>query len=182
MPDTDTTAAPGAPRAHRVLRGVRRAVSVGAVALLLWLLWPTSLGGCTTLTVVSGHSMEPTYYTGDLVVARCGTPQVGGVVVYEPTDLAGARIIHRIIGGDAQAWELQGDNNDFVDPFAPDDAAVLGVARLHVPKIALVTDLITSPYVWGGLLAVALALLVWPRDEDEPDDAEPGRETVGAQG
>lgn len=167
-----------------MLRVVRSALSAAVVIVIAWLVWPSSLGGCTTLTVVSGHSMEPTYYTGDLVIARCGEPEVGDIVVYQPGEIHGARIIHRIIGGDTEGWQLQGDNNDFVDSFTPDDADVLGVARVHIPKVALLTGLITSPFVWGGLIALGLAILIWPRDEDhggDPVDDEVGPSAVLAE-
>ena len=62
-----------------------------AALVVGYFLWPTSLGGCTTLTIVSGHSMEPTYYTGDLVVSRCGDYQVGDIVVYNPPNMGAAR-------------------------------------------------------------------------------------------
>jgi signal peptidase len=150
-------------------------------------LWPANLGGCTTLTIVSGHSMDPTYHTGDLVLSRCGEPEVGDVIVYQPESTGGARIIHRVIGGDAAAgWEMQGDNNDFVDPFTPRGEEVVGVARLHVPRIGLLGAAMTSPVIWLSLIALALALLLWPRaqqeeeeEEEAPDDdqtAEPGHE------
>lgn len=137
-------------------------------------LWPTSLGGCTTLTVVSGHSMEPTYHTGDLVVSRCGEPRVGDVVVYQPSELGGGRIIHRIVDGDGeQGWVLQGDNNAWLDPFSPTDAEVLGVATVHVPKVGLVARWITSPLVWGSFIVLAIALLLWPRaEEDEVEELD----------
>ncbi|WP_315098103.1 signal peptidase I [uncultured Cellulomonas sp.] len=151
-----------------------------AVAVCAFLLWPTSLGGCTTLTIVSGHSMEPTYLTGDLVVSRCGEPTVGDVVVYQPHELGGARIIHRIIGGDAAGWQIQGDNNDWVDPFAPTDDEVLGVATFHLPKVGLAVTAVTSPWIWASLIVLALAILVWPRD-DEDDDGEDDDEADDAE-
>lgn len=152
-----------------------------AAACLAWLLWPTSLGGCTTLTIVSGHSMEPTYYTGDLVIARCGRPAVGDVIVYQPKGMGGARIIHRVIGGDAATgWTMKGDNNNFVDPFTPTGDQVLGVARVHVPKVGLVGSALTSPWIWASLMVLALALLVWPTktvaDDDPADDDIADRE------
>ena len=78
MNDDATGEAPVGPRLSRVLRSV---IVWTLVAGAAYLLWPTGLGGCTTLTIVSGHSMEPTYHTGDVVLSRCGTPQVGDVVV-----------------------------------------------------------------------------------------------------
>ena len=62
--------------------------------------------------------------------------QVGDIVVYNPPDVGGARVIHRIIGGNgADGWVMQGDNNDFVDPWEPTDDRVLGKAVLHLPKV-----------------------------------------------
>ncbi|NMR20311.1 signal peptidase I [Cellulomonas fimi] len=157
----------------RRLRGVLgNAVLVVAALVAGWLLWPSSLGGCTTLTIVSGQSMEPTYSTGDLVVSRCGEPRVGDVMVYQPGSTGGARIIHRVIGGDeASGWELQGDNNDFVDPFTPRGEEVLGTARLHLPRVGIAAAALTSPVVWLSVIALAVALLVWPRRDEADDDA-----------
>ncbi|UJP40953.1 signal peptidase I [Cellulomonas palmilytica] len=174
MPRTVVTAAPDAPPARRVLPGVRTILLYAAALVAVWFVWPTSLGGCTTLTYVNGHSMEPTYHTGDIVVSRCGEPQVGDVIVYAPASEGGARIIHRVIGGDADGWVVRGDNNSFTDPFEPAGDEVLGVAQLHVPKVGLALRFVTNTYVWLGVLFLALALWAWPpRDDevDEPDDA-----------
>ena len=172
MTETEHDEAPGASVARRVLRAAPGLLGYVVTIVAAILLWPTSLGGCTTLTIVSGHSMEPTYYTGDLVVARCGEPEVGDVVVYQPADLGGARIIHRIIGGDAAGWEMQGDNNSWVDPFTPSGDEVLGVAKLHLPKVGLAAALLTSPLLWLSLLIIALAIFLWPGATDEDEDAD----------
>ena len=158
-----------------------------AVLVAAWFVWPTSLGGCTTLTYVNGHSMEPTYETGDIVVSRCGEPRVGDVVVYAPESEPGVRIIHRVIGGDADGWVVRGDNNSFTDPFEPTDDEVLGVARLHVPKVGLVLRGVANVWLWVGLLFCAAALWVWPArqradeadghdDADDADDATDERD------
>ena len=142
-----------------------------------WLLWPSSLGGCTTLTIVSGHSMEPTYYTGDLVVSRCGAVDVGDVIVYNPPDVGGARVIHRIIDGDASGWIVQGDNNDFLDPWKPTEENILGSAVLHLPQVGKFAAILLSPLTWISLMVVALAVVVWPgrkpEETAEPEDGEP---------
>ncbi|MDC7121468.1 signal peptidase I [Cellulomonas fimi] len=172
---SDVTTAPGAPLARRVLRAVASVLIYAAAAVAAWLLWPTNLGGCTTLTIVSGRSMEPTYETGDLVVSRCGTPQVGDVVVYRPDELDGGRIIHRLVGGDGtNGWVVQGDNNDWTDPFAPTNDQILGVAQLHVAKVGLVGRFVASPWVFGSCLLIAGALLVWPSSRDEGDEPDEG--------
>lgn len=139
--------------------------------IVAWLLWPSSLGGCTTLTIVSGESMEPTYYTGDLVVSRCGPVEVGDVIVYNPPDVGGARVIHRIVDGNAEdGWVVQGDNNDFLDPWEPTADDILGHAVLHVPHLGKVAGILVSPLTWISLLVVALAIVVWPGKPGEDDD------------
>ena len=169
------SAAAGTPMARRLLRATPSLLLYLAAGIAAFFLWPTSLGGCTTLTVVSGASMEPTYFTGDVVVARGGEPQVGDVVVYQPEGYGGVRIIHRVIGGDATGWSIQGDNNSWIDPFAPTNDEILGVAQLHLPKVGLVARALMNPFVWLGLIAIALAILAWPAtddDDDEHDDDE----------
>lgn len=161
---------------HRLLGHVSEVVFFVLAGLAAFFLWPSSLGGCTTLTIVSGESMEPTYYTGDLVISRCGEPQVGDVAVYQPESIGGGRIIHRIIDGDGESgWVLQGDNNSWLDPFTPTNDEVLGTARIHVPKIGLVATWIMSPWLWGSLIVLAGALLLWPWGEDD-EDPEPADE------
>jgi signal peptidase len=127
--------------------------------------------------------MEPTYYTGDLVVSRCGEPQVGDVVVYTPPGMEEGRIIHRVIAGSAtDGWVIQGDNNDFLDPWRPGPADVIGIARLHVPGLGKVAAILLDPWAWVSIIVVAAGVLLWPtRTErpttgagaDEPADAEP---------
>ncbi len=144
------------------------AVLVGIVVLG----WPSHLGGCTTLTIVTGHSMEPTLQPGDLAIERCGAPQIGDVVAYRPFVDRTPVVIHRIIGGDpVNGWQLQGDNNHFVDPFKPVAAQVKGVMVASVPKLGAALSILASPTVWISLLLVAAAFLLWPDTEPSPDRA-----------
>ena len=163
----------------RRLLGLGTSLAWIAGALIVgWLLWPSSLGGCTTLTIVSGESMEPTYYTGDLVVSRCGPVDVGDVIVYNPPDVGGARVIHRVVGGDAaDGWVVQGDNNTFLDPWQPTDEDILGRAVLHLPKVGRLAGLLLSPLTWVSLLIVALAIVVWPGKRSD-DDERPADDTT----
>ncbi|WP_197029961.1 signal peptidase I [Cellulomonas sp. URHE0023] len=182
MTETAQHAAPDAPAGRRVRRAAVTVVFWSLVVGAAVLLWPARLGGCTQMIVVTGDSMEPTYSTGDLVVARCGTPEVGDVAVYRPEGLRG-HIIHRLVGGDgADGWQVKGDNNSWVDPFTPTDADVVGIAQFHVPRVGLATTVLESPIVWASLLLIALAMFLWPRDEDEEssedDDAEPTGRSV----
>ncbi len=175
--------APDAPRARRALRALPSVLFYVAAAVVAWFIWPTSLGGCTTLTLVSGHSMEPTYVTGDIVVARCGEPAVGDVVVYQPDEVEGnARIIHRIVGQSDAGWVMQGDNNEFLDPFEPTNDEVLGVARVHIPKVGLVVQTFSNAWIWIAMIALALALLVWPSTDDESDSPDDERDDTPGDG
>ncbi len=147
------------------------------VAIDAWYIWPTQLGGSTSMVVVSGTSMEPTYFTGDLVIARRMEPSIGDVIVYAPEGLGGSQIVHRIIGGNAtDGWQMQGDNNDFIDPFTPSGDEVRGVVLVHYSNFGRVTVLLLNPIVWAGVLLLAIVLLLWwsdDCDDDDEDDAAP---------
>ncbi len=176
-----TDGSTGAPTASRVPSVVRAVLGWALLVVGLWFVWPSSLGGCTTLTVVSGHSMEPTYYTGDLVVARCGTPHVGEVVVYHPPGMGKARVIHRLIGGDGTSgWQVKGDNNRFADPFTPTDANVVGIAVLHLPKVGRISAVLLSPVFWLAVLLAAAVLLIWPPSDDGGTEADDQPEVEAA--
>ncbi|MDN4480123.1 signal peptidase I [Demequina muriae] len=175
-----------ATRVRRYWRVLVQGLSWVLLAIAVYALWPASLGGGTSLVIVSGQSMEPTYSSGDLVVARKGDPQIGDVIIYAPEDLGGAQVVHRIIGGDAASgWVLQGDNNDFIDPFYPAGAEVRGIVHLHVPNAGVVTMWLLNPLLWCGVILLAMVIALWPsagdEDDDEPEDgAEDGADDEAA--
>lgn len=143
------------------------------VAIDAWYLWPTTLGGKTALVVVSGQSMEPLYFDGDLVIARDIEPGVGDIIVYAPAGYGGSQIVHRITGGDGETgWTVQGDNNDFLDPFTPTNDEVVGVVMVHYPNLGRLTALMLNPMVWASILIVAIALLIWFSDDDCDEDED----------
>ncbi|GAB2885015.1 signal peptidase I [Nocardioides pacificus] len=122
---------------------------------------PTAFHGPAAYILVSGHSMDGTYRTGDLVVTRRqDTYSAGDIVAFEVANGTGTgQVIHRIIGGDgASGYVLQGDNNPDPDPWHPTDADVVGRAWLHVPDSAWLFDLPRDPRVIG--LAAGLITLV----------------------
>ncbi len=181
----------GAPRARRYRRVLGQTLAWIVLLLVLWFLWPSSLGGNTSIVIVSGSSMEPTYFSGDVVYARDVEPQIGDAIVYAPESLGGAQVVHRIIGGDAESgWTLQGDNNDFVDPFYPKGSEVKGVVQLHIPNAGSITMWLLNPLLWCALILLGAVILIWPgresddsedeseRSEDESHDSDGARQAV----
>lgn len=151
------------------LRGAGSWVVFGLVLVLAVLLWPHQWGGRTSLTVVSGHSMDGTYATGDLVVGRVGTPEVGDIVVFRPPGLDGL-VVHRIVGGDAESgWVTRGDNNTWDDPWRPTADDVVGIARWHVPNAWAVVRLATSPLAIVAYALVVVGIFVWPARSSTTD-------------
>jgi len=148
------------------------------IAVDAWFLWPSSLGGSTTLIVVSGSSMEPTLHDGDLVVARKGPVSLGDIVVYQPASLGGARVVHRLVGGDGvDGWQVQGDNNSWIDQWKPTTSEIVGRVELKFSSGGKVADFLINPWTWGFLLIGAVALILWP-DPEEDDDAEAPKGTI----
>ena len=136
--------------------------------------WPQQYGGVTTVTVVSGQSMEPIYHSGDLLLTRRGDYQPGDVVVYEvPRDQPGAghRVVHRLISGDGDTgWRTQGDNNAATDVWTPRDADIVGGVVLHVPRLGYLTMQLRNPLTWAAAGAVVIGRMLWPSAEE--DDGE----------
>ncbi|ROR92729.1 signal peptidase I [Nocardioides aurantiacus] len=156
----------------RCLRG--QLSNVAVVALLgAWFvtLAPTVIGGPAAYIEVSGHSMDGTYATGDLVVTRKqDTYEVGDIVTFEVA--GGGRVIHRIIGGDgARGYTMQGDNNPTPDPWQPTDDEVVGASWLYLPQKAWVLHLPQHPWFPGVAAGLAtLLVLGWdsrPRRKDQ---------------
>jgi signal peptidase I len=74
--------------------------------------------------------------------------------------MAGAQVIHRIIGGDAQrGFLVQGDNRTAPDVWRPKPADIVGVKTLRIPQAVVVLQYLRSPL----LLALLAAALVFVR-------------------
>lgn len=155
---------------------IRSRLSYLVLAALLgaWyvLFAPTAIGGPAAYVVVSGHSMDGTYATGDLIVTRQRDSYgVGDIVTFEAS---GGRVIHRITGGDGEnGYVLQGDNNADRDPWRPTDDEVVGESWIRFAGKAWVLDLPRSPLFAGsvvGLVVLVLGFLQWDREDDEETD------------
>src|SRR4051794_11901078 len=162
------------------LRGralVSNVLVLAALGLWFFTLAPSTFGGPAGYIEVSGHSMDGTYKTGDLILTRShDTYAKGDIIVF---DAGPGQVVHRIVGGDGTTgYTTQGDNNPDPDPWHPKDKDVVGQAWHRFEGKAWIMHLPRQPW-FAGLSAGLLTLLVlgWdarPRrradDVTEPDE------------
>ncbi|HEX4427685.1 MAG TPA: signal peptidase I [Frankiaceae bacterium] len=152
------------PRAKRIFHWSMLAF----LAALLYASWPQSLGGSVAYVQVSGHSMDGTYKTGDLVVVRKQSHySVGDIVAYKiPKGEfgAGAQVIHRIIGGDGTTgFVTKGDNKKLKDDWHPRTSDVVGHAWLRAPGAGVWMARLAQPMPMGVLCGgLTLFVMVLP--------------------
>lgn len=160
----------------RTGRLLRRILSGLFVAIALVVLWPAQYGGITGLTVVHGESMEPVYYTGDLVVSvKFPTYAIGDVISYTvPTgqDGAGGRVIHRIVSIDESSGSpiltTLGDNNlGHTDPWVIGPQDVMGKALFSVPGVGDLIGGVSNPLLIGLICGVLVTVVLWSSDSKE---------------
>lgn len=134
-----------------------------ALVVLVCAFWaqflrPQSLGGRAGYVLVSGQSMEPHYHTGDMVlVERQSSYHKGQVIAYHVPKgdaMAGAQVIHRIIGGDAtHGFVVQGDNRTAPDVWRPKPGDIVGAKALRIPNAVAGLKYLRSPLLLGLLAA-----------------------------
>ncbi len=172
-----------APDAHSIAAALKRTYEIGSIVLVIaacvfWALFlrPQTLGGPAGYVLVSGHSMNPLYHTGDLIlVEHQANYRVGDIIAYHVPKgdaMAGAQVIHRIIGGTAEhGFVVQGDNRTAPDVWRPKPSDIVGSAALQIPKAVLILRYLRSPLLLGLLAAslVFVTLLGGKKDDDDGD-------------
>jgi signal peptidase I len=161
------------------VRSLTRAVNVLTVLLVIVGTWffvlPTSLGGFSIYTVVSGPSMQPTYHTGDLVLARPARQyRVGQVVTYAIPDkkYKGYRVVHRVVERTADGhYVTQGDNQAHADPWTIGHDDIEGGRVLSIPKAGYLLAYMRNPIYLGLLFGIAVTFVAWPRRSSDDDEA-----------
>jgi signal peptidase I len=148
----------------RVLNAAGLLLTIAAIVFWAMFLRPQSLGGPAAYVLVSGKSMLPRYHTGDLVlVEHQSRYHVGQVIAYHVPKgdaMAGAQVIHRIIGGDAKhGFVVQGDNRTAPDVWRPKPADIVGVKAMRFPNAVVLLQYLRSPL----LLALMAASFVFVR-------------------
>ena len=174
--------APSAPAARpwwnaealrRVANILGLVLAVAAVVFWALFLRPQSLGGRAGYVLVSGKSMLPLYHTGDLVlVERHSSYHVGELIAYrvpKGDPMAGAQVIHRIVGGDAQhGFVVQGDNRTAPDVWRPKPADIVGAKAVRIPNAIVLLQYLRSPFVLALLVAcfVFASVVTRPQRDD----------------
>jgi len=166
LPDAPAVVAAPArrPTLTRVLNAAGLVLTIAAVVVWAMFLRPQSLGGPAAYVLVSGKSMLPRYHTGDLVlVERQSHYHVGQVIAYRVPKgdaMAGAQVIHRIIGGDAKhGFVVQGDNRTAPDVWRPKPTDIVGAKAMRFPNGVVLLQYLRSPL----LLALMAASFVFVR-------------------
>jgi len=173
----------------RYLRSRKLLGNVVVLALLgVWflLLGPTAFGGPAGYIEVSGHSMDGTYKTGDLILTRDqDTYAKGDIVTFKVHDGAG-QVIHRIVAGNGETgYTTQGDNNPDADPWHPTDEDIVGKSWHRFEGKAWLLHLPQRPW-FVGVAAGLITLLVLGldskprRSRSEDDGSQPDADGSGA--
>jgi signal peptidase len=151
-------------------------LTIGACVFWATFLRPQSLGGPAAYVLVSGHSMNPLYHTGDMILVRHhDTYKVGDIIAYRVPKgdaMAGSQVIHRIIGGNAtRGFVVQGDNRTAPDVWRPKLTDIVGSATLQIPQAVVVLQFMRSPLLLGLLAAsfVFVFLLTGGKKKNEQD-------------
>ena len=159
----------------RLVNALGLVLAVAAVVFWAAFLRPQSLGGPAGYVLVSGKSMLPLYHTGDLVlVERQSSYRVGDLIAYrvpKGDPMAGAQVIHRIVGGDAtHGFVVQGDNRTAPDVWRPTSKDIVGAKALRIPNAVIVLQYLRSPLLLGLLAACFVFLRVMsPDGEADPE-------------
>lgn len=172
------TRKPKPTRSVSAARHVADFVVLGVTVFAAWFLWPSSLGGSSRIIKVQGHSMEPTFQSGDLIlVDTSATPEIGDIIVFEIPDNepgAGNLVVHRFIGlREDGTYLTQGDNTVSPDTFGTTRSDIIGSPRLAIPHGGQVIGMMTSPVGLAAATGMLSTLVLWPRKKpDEPTEVD----------
>jgi signal peptidase len=160
-------------------------ISLMILVCLFWAqyLRPQSLGGKAAYVLVSGKSMLPRYHTGDLVlVEQQPSYHVGQLIAYrvpKGDPMAGAQVIHRIIGGDAKhGFIVKGDNRTAPDVWHPKPGDIVGAKALRIPNAVILLQFLRSPIFLGLLAACFVFVRVLLPDDAKTEADEQSEDTA----
>lgn len=144
----------------RLRRGLGALLAVAVLGAAWYYLAPPQLGGQTSYAITFGVSMEPHFHRGDLVILRARPSyRVGEVVAYRSEDLH-KNVLHRIVAVHNGHYTFKGDNNNFLDPERPTEAAFVGSEWLHVPRAGAWLAALHRPRNAAIASGIAVLLLI----------------------
>ncbi len=166
----------------RITLNRRRLIRYSTTALILALgvIWfftlrSQTLGGPVDYVIVSGHSMEPTYNAGDLILMRRSSEyHEGDIIQYTVPDdepAAGTRVIHRIVGEDTDGFITRGDNNDGNDLWRPQTSDIAGKEWLRIPNAGKFLTRLRAPIILASLAALLTVYTVLTSGKKPPAPA-----------
>lgn len=167
---------------------IRLATSLLMTAAMIFFMWPPAWGGFFTVAIVSGESMEPTYHTGDVVVAvkSLSGYQVGDVIVYTvDQDGIKGNVVHRISAELPNGnFITQGDNKPSPDPWEVPPSWIKGEVKSMVPQGAQILLIVRSPVFLAIICGLLVTAALWPRkkEEDEPTEVAAACDEPDASG
>ena len=129
------------------------------VMLTSWVLFaPIQSGGNTAYVILTGNSMSPQFWKGDLVILREKEDyQTDDIVAYQHPSIG--YIFHRIIAINPDgSFLLQGDNNNWTDSYTPSKTEIVGKLWLHIPKAGDMLKSLRTPLGFATLVLVFLLL------------------------
>lgn len=161
----------------RILRALSRAVGVVLlIALALPLAWKLATGDI--YVTVTGHSMEPLFHVGDVLVVQRPTghetKHPGQIVVAtfgnDADATSGTRYVHRVhsAAGNDRVW-LKGDNNPVNDPVPVTQKQIVGTPRIALTGTAGIAFAAAQTIpgraglALGGLLLLLIPAVPQPR-------------------
>jgi signal peptidase I len=134
-------------------------LAAAAAAAAWWFLAPPALGGSTSLAIVDGSSMYPTFERNDVVFLRPSSAyRVGDVVAYHSA-LIHRVVLHRIVAVHGGRYTFKGDNNSFLDPEQPARSALIGKRWFSIPAVGRLAGYLHTP--WIAAVLAALLVLGW---------------------
>jgi signal peptidase len=174
-PETAAEPRPRRATLTRVANAAGLLLVLASIVFWAMFLRPQSLGGPAGYVLVSGKSMLPRYHTGDLVlVEKRAHYHVGEVIAYhvpKGDPMAGAQVIHRIIGGDAQhGFVVQGDNRTAPDVWRPKPSDIVGAKVMRFPNAVVVLQFLRSPLSLALMAACFVFLRVLLRTGEDADE------------
>jgi len=141
------------------------AVAAAAALIVIW--------SGLAFNIVSTDSMVPTLSPTDMVITvdpKLIQPDIGSVVVFTASFLENdiPPHVHRIVGAESTGeWITKGDNSVDPDPWRVKPENVQGVMVGSAP-----TQLIRNPVLLGIGMFLVLAILFWPRSNDDESPGE----------